>query len=186
MTDLVESWFGEAFAQLHPFIQHLHKNGGTLSGDIQLTYGTGLSGLVGRRLGVKLGLPETDGVHPLTVDISHNNEQLVWSREFTQARMVSVFTPAGNYPDGFWCEKTGSIELELGLEIKEGGWFWVQRRLRLMGVPIPGLFCPRTTAYKKIVDGKYEFGVELSYRFFGTFVKYTGLLDVKALQSNPA
>lgn len=157
-----------------------------LSGDIQLSYGSGLSGVIGKRLGVKLGLPESSGLHPLTVDISHSNGQLVWSREFEQARLVSIFTPAGNYPDGFWCEKTGSIELELGVEIKDGGWFWIQRKLRFMGVPIPGILYPRTTAYKKIVDGKYEFGVELSYRFFGTFVKYTGLLDVKALQSSPA
>ena len=179
MTNLVENWFGEEFSNLHPLIQRLHINGGTLSGDIQLTYGTGLAGLVGKRLGVKLGLPETNGEHNLTVDISHNNGQLVWSRDFSGQQIISTFTPSGRHPDGYWIEKTGSIELHLGVDVKEGGWFWVQRKMLWMGIQIPRLLYPKTTAYKKVVNGKYEFGVELSYRFFGTFVSYNGLLDIE-------
>lgn len=180
MSDLVKNWFGEEFASLHPLIQRLHLHGGTLSGDIKLSYGAGVAGLVGKRLGAKLGLPPRDGMHALTVNISHENGQLVWSREFSHGQMVSTFTPSGVFPDGYWLENTGSIELQLGVETKEGGWYWVQRQMLWMGLSVPRFLYPQTKAYKRIVEGKYEFGVALSYRFFGTFVEYSGLLEARA------
>lgn len=36
-NNAVVSWFGEAFFQLHPDLQLLHRDGGTLIGKISLT-----------------------------------------------------------------------------------------------------------------------------------------------------
>lgn len=41
----VTTWFGEHFVELHPLLQHLHCEGG------------GLTGLPGQRLAARLGLP---------------------------------------------------------------------------------------------------------------------------------
>ncbi|WJN58007.1 hypothetical protein [Pseudomonas sp. SO81] len=52
----VTSWFGEHFTELHPLLQRLHREGGELAGEVEVRYGQGLAGLLGRRLANKLGL----------------------------------------------------------------------------------------------------------------------------------
>lgn len=91
--------------------------------------------------------------------------------------MLSVFSPVGHYPDGYWCEKTGNIQMHLGVNVIDGGWHWVQRKLLIRGITIPAVLYPQTLAYKKIVDGKYEFAVQLTYGKLGLLVGYSGILE---------
>ena len=121
-SDLVSNWFGAEFNNLHPLIRQLHTSGGTLSGNIELTFGRGPAGLIGRRLGRKLGLPPQPGNYPFTVDISHTDTELIWRREFPHSTMVSSFTPVGHYPDGYWKGRTGNIEMHLGVSTENSGW----------------------------------------------------------------
>jgi len=53
---LVENWFGDEFDNLHPLLQQLHTDGGRLSGDVEISYGKGLAGIIGARLGKKMNL----------------------------------------------------------------------------------------------------------------------------------
>ncbi len=176
MSDLVENWFGAGFQELHPLIRQLHTHGGKLTGEITLSFGSGVAAILGKRMGNKLGLPENPGVYPFTVTISHINNELLWQREFPDCTMLSRFTPVGQYPDGYWKEETGFVEMQLGVDTKDGGWHWIQRQLIVKGVKLPAVFSPDTIAYKKIVDQRYEFVVQLSYKKLGTLVDYRGSL----------
>jgi len=179
MNTCVQTWFGNHFDKIHPALQQLHTNGGVLHGDVRLEYGQGVAGIIGKRLGKKLGLPLVAGISPLTVTISHDNDQLVWARKFGDAhQMVSKFTYEGHYPDGYWLEKTNSIVIELGVDIEGGGWRWSQRKTRLTGVAVPNFLIPQVKAGKFVEEDGYQFYVEMRHPWCGLLLKYSGLLAI--------
>lgn len=178
IDSVVSRWFGPAFDQLDPLLQDLHRHGGRLEGDIELSFGRGLAGLLGRRLARKMGLPTQPGNHRLAVDISHDPSTLYWDRCFDGGqRMASVFQPAGHWPDGFWIERTGAIELRLGVELVNGGWFWRLRSARIGRLPVPRWGLPRSEAGKIVVDGRYRFFVAFSLPLLGRLLCYGGDLS---------
>ena len=114
----VAAWFGPAFDRLHPWLQQLHRQGGRLAGDVHISFGRGLAGLFGRRLARRLGIPDDAGRHVLDVDISHDHVALLWDRRFNgRTRVASVFRPVGAWPDGYWIEHIGPLELHLGVDV---------------------------------------------------------------------
>ena len=174
---LVSTWFGDKFSELHPQLQQLHIQGGELKGAVDLTYGKGLAGIIGQRLAKKMGLP-TAGQHQLSVNISHQPDGLYWGRCFNdQARVTSLFKPVGSIEDGYWIEETGPITLHLTVDIREGGWFWRCLKIKIKGVTVPTWLLPKTTAYKKIEDGRYRFFVGFTLPILGSLVSYQGLLE---------
>lgn len=189
MTDFsghpVVDWLGPQFARLHPLLQTLHREGGVLSGPVVIAFGTGLAGVIGRRLARRLGIPDRAGAHTLRVDISHDPGNLYWDRCFDAGtRMASVFVPFGTWPDGGWRERTGPVELWLGVDIDDGGWTWRLRGARAFGLPLPRWLLPRSQAGKRIVDGRYRFFVSFALPGLGTVLSYGGdLLPVAAASS---
>lgn len=179
MVSSVESWFGKSFHELHPKLQNLHRAGGVLEGEVEIGIGSGMAHFLGLRLASKLGIPTHLNHCPFRVEITHRPGSLGWSRRFgTTATMQSEFAPQGCYPDGHWLERTGDITLELGVLIKEGSWFWVQRGVRFRGWSIPLFILPRTTAYKRINDEQYEFSVEFHLPILGRLLWYRGFLNL--------
>ncbi|WP_448547649.1 hypothetical protein [Thalassotalea fusca] len=94
--EVVGNWFEDDFANLDPLLQKLHISGGELSGKIEISYGNGVAGLIGKRLAKKKKLP-SQGVHDLSVSISHSDAGLHWNRKFNDNNIVeSLFVPSGN------------------------------------------------------------------------------------------
>ena len=177
MGNIVKDWFGESFNKLDPLFQELHLRGGDLSGKVSLKYGSGMGGVIGRKLGVKLGLPLKEGDYEFEVNIYHQDQKLYWIRKFDKKySMTSIFEPYGRYPMGYWRETIGLITLELGVDVLQGGWYWVQKNIKLMGVDMPRFLFPKSNAYKRVNNGKYEFSVTLTSTLFGTLLSYSGLL----------
>jgi len=183
----VSSWFGQDFTQLHPLLQQLHLDGGTLSGTVELDLAAGFAGWVGRRLAAKLGIPSESGSYPFEVHIEHRQGQLLWSRRFAHSHaMLSVFEPVGSHASGYWREVTGATELHLQVDIQDGGWHWRCVGMHLHGVPLPLWLAPRTRAYKEVEGGAYRFYVGFSLPLLGTVLSYSGLLQAELLNANPA
>ncbi|WP_083838934.1 DUF4166 domain-containing protein [Rhodanobacter fulvus] len=179
---LVETWFGDAFSQLHPLLQQLHRRGGTLSGPVEVRTGSGLAGWFGRRLARSLGIPESCERCAFEVQIGSNDKQMFWRRTFAgDARMLSVFEPVGAWPNGYWIEQTGAVQLRLAVEIIDGGWYWRLRQARFCGVPLPRHLLPTTAAWKRTENGRYRFQVQFSLPWLGTILAYGGLLDAERL-----
>jgi hypothetical protein len=173
---LVKNWFGDQFSNLHPLLQKLHSDGGELVGDVEISYGKGLAGIIGGRLGKKMNLP-SEGVHQLTVSISHDVDGLHWWRRFDEQTVIkSLFKPVGDIEQGYWIETTGPLSMKLTVDIKNGGWFWRCLKVNFLGLPIPRWLIPHTNAYKIIENGKYRFYVEFSLPIIGSLVSYQGLL----------
>jgi hypothetical protein len=179
-TTLVTEWFGPSFARLHPLLQQLHSQPtARVAGTVVMRFGTGLAGVLGRRLARRLGMPDVAGPQRLVVDVGHDEKQMRWQRRFGDGNaLLSVFAPVGHFPDGHWIEDTGRIALALQVDIVGDGWDWRLVGARLRGRALPLWLLPRFSAYKRIVDGHYSFHVGFALPLLGELMAYEGLLDV--------
>ena len=178
-NEIVKNWFDNEFQKLAQQLQELHIHGGKLSGDVNVSYGNGFAGIIGKRLAKKLGIPDA-GIHQLTVNISHHKNGLQWDRIFNGTKeMKSTFEPIGNINNGFWIEKTGPLNIKLTVDIKEGGWHWRCLSFSFWGIPLPAKLFPESEAYKKIENEQYRFYVGFKLWFFGELLSYGGLLNLE-------
>lgn len=181
MDTVVEDWFGQGFSKLHPLLQSLHRNGGVLGGQVEVSFGQGLSGFLGRRLAFRLGVPATAGIHHLEVIIHSQAGVLHWTRKFNGlSEFRSEFRPVGHYPTGHWVEQSGPLSLALGVRVVAGGWHWEHRRTSLLGMPAPKALFPTTLASKAAEGALYRFSVEVRAPALGKLLGYSG-----TLASNP-
>ncbi|MGO1071975.1 DUF4166 domain-containing protein [Lysobacter sp. CA199] len=188
-------WFGPDFQRLHPLLQALHRDGGTLAGEIDIRTGPGLAGALGRRLARRLGIPLDRPRRGFRVDIVHESARMVWLRRFDDgSELRSVFEPVGRYPNGHWLESTGPVRMRLGVDLDSGGWHWRLLGIDARGLPLPRFLFPRTDAYKRIERGtegeRYRFAVAFSLFPFGELLRYEGALQAipaaTALSADPA
>jgi len=178
-NNIVETWFGDRFQELAPELQALHKNSGKLIGQVDVNYGHGIAGFIGKRLAKKLNIPAA-GNHRLVVTISHDKGKLNWSRLFNETReMKSVFVPVGDLDNGYWIEKTGPLQIKLTVKIIDGGWHWQCLSFSIFGIRLPTKIFPESQAWKKIEDEKYRFYVGFKLWFFGDLLSYSGLLNLE-------
>lgn len=176
----VEAWFGAAFADLHPQLQALHRNGGVLNGPVAFEAGRGLGGLLGRFALRRLGIDPSTGPHLLTVRIHHDAAGLHWARRFNDGReLVSLFQPHGQWQSGYWIERAGPLELKLDVDIADGGWRWRPLRYRLFGLTLPVWLLPRVEAGKRIVGDRYAFDIRIGFPGLGTVLAYGGHLQLQ-------
>jgi hypothetical protein len=174
-----EYWFGNRFADLHPLLQRLHREGGRLSGWVEFEGRTGIPGMIGALVKRRLKL-SADGKHRLSVHICDHGGSLHWSRRFDDgAEVVSLFKPIGQLPDGYWLERAGPMTLKLTVEIIDGGWYWRQLSCRIFGVSLPRWFAPRVDAHKQIVDNGYRFAVAIALPIVGRVIAYGGTLALE-------
>ncbi len=182
----VTRWFGPHFDALHPLLQQLHREGGTLQGRVEIGRGAGLAGWLGARIAGRMGWPP-QGDAQLTVSISHDGHRLRWARCFDTAagavETVSWFEPRGSWPNGHWLETTGALRFELGVDVEEGAWHWRVLRARWHGIPIPIGLLPRSRAGKRIVNGVYVFEVRVTAPLLGPLAWYRGQLAHAASQA---
>ena len=177
MMTVVEQWLGYGFAELHPMLQDLHRTGGELSGPVEVAFGQGLAGFLGRRIAAKLGVPVVAGTHRLKVVIRSQDGILHWGRTFNDdSGFNSEFIPFGCYPQGHWVESSGPLRLVLGVSVQDGGWHWQHRSTRLHGIPIPRFLLPTTIASKHAEGEFYRFAVEVRASVFGKLLEYSGSL----------
>lgn len=175
-SSLVADWFGDDFTQLHPLLQRLHRHGGRLSGQVTIDIPSGVAGLIGRRLALRLGIPAQPGAHDLEVLISHADGALRWERCFDSTmRVLSLFKPVGTRRNGHWAEETGPLKMSLTVDIAEdGGWHWRCLSVRFSSVPLPMWLFPQSKAHKAIVGDKYRFHVGFAMPSLGTVLSYGG------------
>ena len=175
-----QNWFGSAFEQLHPQLQALHRDGGTLHGAVDVGFGSGIGRVVGKVLAHRLGVPAPNPGNTLEVTICNDAQGLHWNRRFNHGSAFrSLFTPVGVFPSGHWLERSGFITLALQVKIVNGGWHWQLMRSSVFGVSLPRWAVPRTIAYKEIVQGRYHFSVEIVLPLLGKVLSYRGNLELK-------
>ncbi len=188
LRNVVSQWFGDGFAQLHPLLQTMHREGAVLQGPARVFCGKGVAGMLGhhfaRRLGVPLEGVSSSGEQRLALEvrIAHTATHLVWTRRFTSpsgqvSEVVSLFEPVGHYPDGHWMETTGRMRFKLAVDVTGGGWYWRVLGVSLAGFRLPVWLLPRAQAYKRVEGEAYRFKVGFALPLLGKLFCYEGLLQ---------
>lgn len=180
-------WFGEHFGRLHPLLQAIHRDGGVLQGEVVIRTGSGLAGVLGRRLGRRLGIPLDRPTRGIEVRIHHDDVEMHWVRTFDDGSVLhSVFRPAGRFPQGHWVETTGPVRMRLAVDVAGGGWRWRLLGVDVRGLPLPLWLFPRTDAGKRIDEtGRYRFGVAFSLWPLGEVLRYEGALRAVPCRDQP-
>jgi hypothetical protein len=149
--NIVKNWFGDHFDALHPQLQHLHLVGGVLSGDITVQTGTGFAGFLGNRLAQKWSIPVNQLNTTIHIDIRSTDKLLLWSRAFNNGHsLLSEFEPHGQWPDGYWLERSGKVQMALRVDVQEQGWYWQPIKAWIFGIRTPLFLIPRVIAYKRL------------------------------------
>jgi len=175
---LVKDWFGDEFNSLHPLLRDMHTQGAVLKGKVHISVGGGLGKYIGKAIAKKLGIPLAPSEQDFEVTVSHTNTMLNWTRRFGKSAVaLSKFEPIGNKTTGYWLENTGVLTLALTVDIIEGGWYWRCLKAWVKDIRVPLFLFPKTTAFKRIENGKYRFYVELSLPLLGKVLAYQGDLE---------
>ena len=85
--------------------------------------------------------------------------------------------PVGHWPDGYWVEQSGALQLRLRVNLRDGAWHWQTIAARWRSVQLPLWLFPRTLAYKEARGGQYHFHVSLSLPLLGLLLSYAGDLE---------
>ncbi|AWF82665.1 hypothetical protein BTJ40_18640 [Microbulbifer sp. A4B17] len=183
--NIVTEWFGSDFSKLHPQPQRLHTTGAKLTGKVNVQFGSGLAGIIGRRIAGKMGIPKYTEESFFSVNIQHSSDKLIWSRTFAEGHtMTSEFVPVGTRGEaGYWIEKTGITSIHLGVSIEQGNWLWIPYTASIFHIPIPSLLRPKVSAGKSIVNSQYHFEVSISLPILGFIFSYSGVLREQFTQN---
>lgn len=175
-------WLGGEAGKLHPLLRELHARGGVLRGEVNLEFGAGLAGALGRRFARHLGLPAQAGPHSFEVHIREENGALRWDRCFDGATWQrSVFTPVGSWPQGHWREGIGAARMRLSVDVADGAWHWRLLGMSWLGLPLPSRLLS-LAAWKRIEDGHYRFHAGFALAGVGKLFLYEGLLEAAPAQ----
>ena len=173
---VTESWFGSHFKELSAPLQQLHRAGGTLEGNVTFSYGKGLAGALGKRIAKRMGVSALPSTCPFRVEIEHTPTAMIWRRLFNDSVVCeSIFEPSGSFDHGYWVEKTGAVQVELGVRLVDGAWHWDCRRVLVHGIVLASILRPVVMAHKRIENGAYCFSVEFRHPWLGSLFSYQGI-----------
>jgi len=146
-------------------------------GEVIVTHPVGFAGVIGRIIAKKMGIPISKAAQAFSVSIKHEEDGLHWDRCFNHKDTLhSLFQPVGTIDNGYWLETTGALGFHLGVDIKEGGWYWRCEKIMFKGISLPLWLFPRVSAYKVIENQRYKFHVGIMVPFLGEVLSYSGLL----------
>ena len=166
---------GSVFNDLPQPLQDIHaaEEKQTWEGTASVRRGRGL---FARVLASLYGFPQPASQVPVRVSrvTYHRGER--WTRSFGGKRFSSIQTLGRGREDALLIERFGPISIALAL-VKEGDrLFFVPRRWRIFGLPLPAFLMPSGSSFETEKDGQFCFDVEISAPLIGLIVAYRGLL----------
>jgi hypothetical protein len=99
-----------------------------------------------------------------------------WTRIFGGKAFTSVQFEGRGRSRRLLCERFGALTFAMALVAEPSGLSLVLRRWSAFGIPLPLWLAPRSIAYERAQDGKFNFHVAISHPLVGLVVKYEGWL----------
>ncbi|MGI9262613.1 MAG: DUF4166 domain-containing protein [Woeseiaceae bacterium] len=169
---------GDAWLELPPEIQELHGDKGCTSfaGSASVERG---NSVLSRIIGKLIGVPAAAASIPVEVVIEPSNGKEWWTRDFSGYRFGSEYSRGKGRIEGLICERFGPVRIGMALVWDGTQLNFIPRRWSFLGIPMPGALAPSGNINESVVDGKFQFDVEIRLPFAGHVVTYKGWLEPK-------
>jgi hypothetical protein len=172
---LYRALLGPAFEALPPAVQALHNSLSPRQWAGTATVRTG-QGLLARIIKALLGFPPAADQVPVKVTFTPEKGGERWTRDFG-GRTFQSRQQAGRGRDEFLLvESFGPATILLALVVVGGRLFFVPRRWRLAGIPMPKALLPGGSSFEAETDGSFAFDIDIAVPLIGRIVAYKGTL----------
>lgn len=173
---------GAVFNDLPPRVQEIHADEGEQAWQGTASVRRG-NGLFARALAALFGFPRATDQVPVRVSRMSAEGVERWTRSFGGKKFSSTQSLGHGREDQLLIERFGLISVALAL-VKEGDrLFFIPRRWRMLGLPLPGFLLPSGKSFETEKDGQFCFDVEISAPLIGLIVAYRGLLTPANVQT---
>lgn len=175
---------GPIFDDLPPRLQQIHS-----SSRQQLWEGTASvqrgRGILALALTTLFGFPQSADEVPVRVGRLSAEGVERWTRDFGGKTFSTTQSRGQGSESHLLIERFGAVSIALAL-VKEGDrLFFIPRRWRIFGLPLPAFLLPSGRSYETEIDGQFCFNVEISAPVIGLIVSYRGLLKPVADPGSP-
>ncbi len=166
---------GSAWDTLPAPIREMHDLRGTMTaaGTAQIERGPGLLAALVATL---FRFPRSGNDVPVQVRFDERAGREDWRRTFGDHGFTSVQYAGSHNYERLLCERFGPFTFGMGLVSADARLYLVIRKWTFCGLPLPLLLAPRGTSYETVIDGRFNFHVEISMPLVGLVVRYRGWL----------
>lgn len=171
---LFENVLGESFQALPDVLKDGHNvfNFKTLSGKVDVVRGKNLIAILIAKL---FGFPPTQSDATIKVSMDRQGEQEVWIRHINETAFKSTFTQVVTAGEVY--EKFGPVKFKVNLRLDQDRLHYDLVSARVLGVPLPKFFLPKSNTHERVESGKFVFDVDVHLPIFGRLIRYTGQLS---------
>lgn len=127
-----------------------------------------------------VGFPASGLQVPIQVTFTPEALGERWTRTFGNRSFTSFQTEGRGRSRHLLAERFGPLTFDLALVVQGSRLRLIVRRWSLWGLPLPHFLAPGGDSYEAVVDGRFNFDVEIRQRFIGLIVGYRGWLEVSS------
>jgi hypothetical protein len=171
---LYAALLGDAWQSLPKEIRAMHDHARVAQGRASVERGRGI---LSRLAAWLVDFPKASDDIPVRVDLEAAKDGETWTRTFGAHSFSSRQFKGRGRSERLLCERFGPLSFAMALVAEEGRLKLVLRRWSLFGLPLPMWFCPRSTSFETVEDGRFRFHVEISHPLTGMIVRYRGCLE---------
>ena len=131
-----------------------------------------------RLIAAIVGFPPAGRNVPVAVRFTADSGRETWTRTFGRHSFSSTQQAGRDRSDWLMVETFGPFSFALALLLEENRLVLKVRRWSFLGLPLPLALAPFGEAYEHVVDGRFNFHVEIAMPMIGLIVRYRGWLAV--------
>jgi len=172
---LWQQTLGDAFRALPPTLQALHKaqSETVWRGEADVVRG---KRLMARMVATLFGLPSEADKIPVSVRFMPHGNGERWQRAFGDQRFESFLNVGTGRDTYLVTEKFGMMTISLALVFKDEKLYFVPRRWKILGLPLPHFLLPEGTSFEEEREGIFHFDVKFKAPIVGLIAAYRGWL----------
>jgi hypothetical protein len=122
------------------------------------------------------GFPKAGQDIPVQVSFQLKDGGELWQRTFAGKSFSSFQSEGTGRSEKLLSERFGPCNFGLALIADSEKLSLIVRRWDIFGIPLPLAFAPTANSYEDVIDGKFNFHVEISHPLTGLIVRYQGWL----------
>ncbi|HTT99334.1 MAG TPA: DUF4166 domain-containing protein [Rhizomicrobium sp.] len=172
---LYRRYLGSAWSELPEPIRTMHDATGTWVAEGRADIERGKNPLA--RVAAFINrFPKAGRDVPITVKFEARDGRETWTRNFAGKQFSSVQYEGRSRDEGLICERFGPLVFAMALVICDGRMRLAVRQWSAFGIPLPRLLMPVGNTFESGEEGKFQFHVEIGFRWTGLIVRYSGWL----------